>query len=156
MEIQPQLVLLQKTLLNIEGLGRQLYPDLDLWQTAKPFLENWMHEQFGIRRALNRFKQDFPRALDQLPQIPFLLHEYLEKANQGRLEIKYRSAQIDELKTEIKRSRHALIKAVIGSSALVASTILFVASMTQATLSYGAWALGGVGVTLILLATRRT
>ncbi len=57
-EIQPQLVLLQKTLLNIEGLGRQLDPDLDLWQTAKPFLERWMHEQVGWRGLINHLKRE--------------------------------------------------------------------------------------------------
>ena len=58
MEVQPQLVLLQKTLLNIEGLGRQLYPDLDLWTTAKPYLERWIRERFGPKAAWKEFKRE--------------------------------------------------------------------------------------------------
>lgn len=73
MEVQPQLVLLQKTLLNIEGLGRQLYPDLDLWATAKPFMERWIEARYGPLGALRRFADRLPDLLDQLPQLPDLL-----------------------------------------------------------------------------------
>jgi ubiquinone biosynthesis protein len=77
-EIQPQLVLLQKTLLNIEGLGRQLDPELDLWATAKPFLEKWMVDQIGPRRLFAQLRAEAPRYAKLLPQLPRLLHEYLE------------------------------------------------------------------------------
>jgi ubiquinone biosynthesis protein len=76
-EIQPQLVLLQKTLLNIEGLGRQLDPDLDLWVTAKPFLERWMNEQIGWRGLLDRLTREAPRYAQLLPELPRLLHQAL-------------------------------------------------------------------------------
>jgi len=76
-EIQPQLVLLQKTLLNIEGLGRQLDPELDLWSTAKPFLERWMDEQVGWRGLLERLKNEAPRYAQLLPELPRLLHQAL-------------------------------------------------------------------------------
>nr|WP_246481139.1 ubiquinone biosynthesis regulatory protein kinase UbiB [Motiliproteus sediminis] len=79
MEVQPQLVLLQKTLLNIEGLGRQLYPDLDLWQTAKPFLEDWMRQRMGVRGFYRALKQRAPELVEQLPQMPGLLHESLQQ-----------------------------------------------------------------------------
>ncbi len=78
-EIQPQLVLLQKTLLNIEGLGRQLDPELDLWTTAKPFLERWMNEQIGWRALLNRMKAEAPRYAQLLPELPRLLHGALQQ-----------------------------------------------------------------------------
>jgi ubiquinone biosynthesis protein len=77
-EIQPQLVLLQKTLLNVEGLGRQLDPDLDLWATAKPFLERWMHEQVGWRGLVERLKQEAPRYAKLLPELPRLVHHRLQ------------------------------------------------------------------------------
>jgi len=77
-EIQPQLVLLQKTLLNIEGLGRQLDPELDLWATAKPFLEKWMIDQIGPKRLFAQLRAEAPRYAKLLPQLPRLLHEYLE------------------------------------------------------------------------------
>jgi ubiquinone biosynthesis protein len=76
-EIQPQLVLLQKTLLNVEGLGRQLDPELDLWSTAKPFLERWMNEQIGWRALVSQLKQEAPRYAHFLPELPRLLHEAL-------------------------------------------------------------------------------
>jgi ubiquinone biosynthesis protein len=78
-EIQPQLVLLQKTLLNVEGLGRQLDPELDLWSTAKPFLERWMNEQVGWRGMLERLKKEAPHYAQLLPELPRLLHQALEK-----------------------------------------------------------------------------
>ncbi|MGN6830655.1 ubiquinone biosynthesis regulatory protein kinase UbiB [Paucibacter sp. M5-1] len=78
-EIQPQLVLLQKTLLNIEGLGRQLDPDLDLWATAKPFLERWMNEQVGWRAFVNQLTKEAPRYAQLFPELPRLLHDSLKK-----------------------------------------------------------------------------
>jgi ubiquinone biosynthesis protein len=77
-EIQPQLVLLQKTLLNIEGLGRELDPDLDLWSTAKPFLEKWMIDQVGPKKLLRQLRDEAPRYAKLLPELPGLLHSYLK------------------------------------------------------------------------------
>jgi ubiquinone biosynthesis protein len=77
-EIQPQLVLLQKTLLNIEGLGRQLDPDLDLWSTAKPFLETWMLEQVGPKKLWKQLVAEAPRYAKLLPELPRLVHDFLK------------------------------------------------------------------------------
>ena len=82
-EIQPQLVLLQKTLLNIEGLGRQLDPELDLWSTAKPFLEQWMLDQVGPKRLWRELKAQAPQYAKLLPQLPRLLHDYLQQPRGG-------------------------------------------------------------------------
>ncbi|MCB1899108.1 ubiquinone biosynthesis regulatory protein kinase UbiB [Cognatazoarcus halotolerans] len=90
MEVQPQLVLLQKTLLNIEGLGRQLDPDLDLWKTAKPFLEKWMNDQIGWRALLRHAKEEAPNWAGTLPQLPRLVHRALaapDRAEQAQREI---------------------------------------------------------------------
>ena len=81
-EIQPQLVLLQKTLLNIEGLGRQLDPELDLWSTAKPFLEKWMLDQIGPKRLWHEMKAQAPYYARMLPELPRLLHDYLGRGGQ--------------------------------------------------------------------------
>ena len=88
-EIQPQLVLLQKTLLNIEGLGRELDPDLDLWKTAKPYLERWMSEQVGVRGLIASLRQEMPYWASLLPQLPRLLHSYLSatEADDRRAEL---------------------------------------------------------------------
>lgn len=82
-EIQPQLVLLQKTLLNVEGLGRQLDPDLDLWSTAKPFLEKWMVNQVGPKKFFNQLKAQAPSYVKILPELPRLFHQYLAKQSEG-------------------------------------------------------------------------
>jgi len=86
MEIQPQLVMLQKTLLNIEGLGRQLDPDLDLWATAKPFLERWMSEQIGWRGWLSTLREEAPYWGAVIPQLPRLAHQALKDDRLDRLE----------------------------------------------------------------------
>ena len=85
MEVQPQLVLLQKTLLAIEGLGRQLYPELDLWATAKPFLEKWLKEQMGPKAFLKRLRENLPFLTEQLPYMPRLLNEVLELSREQKI-----------------------------------------------------------------------
>jgi ubiquinone biosynthesis protein len=82
-QVQPQLVLLQKTLLNIEGLGRELDPDLDLWQTAKPYLERWMSEQVGWRGFIERTKQEIPVWSATLTELPRLIHQALSRLAQA-------------------------------------------------------------------------
>jgi ubiquinone biosynthesis protein len=78
-EIQPQLVLLQKTLLNIEGLGRELYPQLDLWETAKPYLEKWMHDRVGLTGLRGKIEKEAGQWAQWLPEFPRLIHASLSK-----------------------------------------------------------------------------
>lgn len=114
-EIQPQLVLLQKTLLNIEGLGRQLDPDLDLWKTAKPFLERWMSEQVGWRGFFNTLKLEAPNWGGMIPQIPRLVHRALHENRLEPLEA--------DLKTlvELQKNRNRLLLIAIFLLALLAA-----------------------------------
>lgn len=107
-EIQPQLVLLQKTLLNIEGLGRQLDPDLDLWSTAKPFLERWMLEQVGPQKLLDELKSQAPRYAKLLPELPRLLHDYLRKGQA------HDRQALDVLITEQRRTNRLLQAIIYG------------------------------------------
>jgi ubiquinone biosynthesis protein len=86
-EVQPQLLMLQKTLLNIEGLGRELDPDLDLWQTAKPFLERWMREQVGWRGLVRTLRHEAPFWAATLPQLPRLVHRALAEDRLGALHV---------------------------------------------------------------------
>ena len=87
-QVQPQLVLLQKTLLNIEGLGRDLDPELDLWASAKRFLERWMSEQVGWRGLLRRVRVEAPNWSTLLPEIPRLVHRYLNDTSNQQLQQK--------------------------------------------------------------------
>ena len=84
MEVQPSLVLLQKTLLNIEGLGRQLYPELDLWSTAQPYLENWVQERYSPKSVLKQLQRHAPGWIEQLPHVPDLILERLHNAPEPR------------------------------------------------------------------------
>ena len=113
-EIQPQLVLLQKTLLNIEGLGRQLDPDLDLWSTAKPFLETWMLNQMGPQRLINDLKAEAPHYAKLLPELPRLLHSYLRQSP-----AKQEQRDLRELLKEQKRTNQLLQSLVYGGVGFV-------------------------------------
>ena len=122
MEVQPQLVLLQKTLLYIEGLGRQLYPQLDLWQTAKPFLEEWVKEQMGIQAVFSKIKDNLPFWNEKLPEVPDLIYDFLQTGQQAHL-------QQVELLAEIKQQQQVKTKqvtfAILSAGAMVASAICF-------------------------------
>ncbi len=127
MEIQPQLVLLQKTLLNIEGLGRQLYPDLDLWQTAKPFLERWMRDHVGHRAAWNTLRKTAPATLNQIPLIPSLLYDTLRLAQKGELRIDGSEAEIRALRTDIARGHRRIVLSIVAAAVLLSLSLLLAA-----------------------------
>ncbi|MCC6303359.1 MAG: ubiquinone biosynthesis regulatory protein kinase UbiB [Gammaproteobacteria bacterium] len=124
MPVQPQLVLLQKTLLNIEGLGRQLYPDLDLWHTAKPFLERWMSEHVGAFALMNAVKTRFPQWLDKLAQLPDLAFDTLQRVHDEKLRLEWRSPQLDELRGAVRRANRRTVAAVTGSGLLICAAVL--------------------------------
>ncbi|TRZ67750.1 MAG: ubiquinone biosynthesis regulatory protein kinase UbiB [Comamonadaceae bacterium] len=112
-EIQPQLVLLQKTLLNVEGLGRQLDPELDLWATAKPFLEQWMLKQVGPQRLWSELKAQAPRYAKLLPELPLLIHAYL-KGGGSDLQTKELLAKLLAEQQKTNRVLRAVIYTAVG------------------------------------------
>ena len=114
-EIQPQLVLLQKTLLNVEGLGRELDPELDLWSTAKPFLERWMMEQVGPQGLVERLKAQAPRYARLLPELPRLLHQALRQAQQPPEAVALRALVAEQQRR--LRWWHAIAWLVLGAAA---------------------------------------
>ena len=116
MSIQPQLVLLQKTLLNIEGLGRDLNPELDLWATAKPFLERWMSEQVGWRALLRQVQEEAPFWSTTLPQLPRLIHRALSEDRVAPLQ-----KQIEMLLQEQRRLRRTL--ALVSALFILGATV---------------------------------
>ncbi|MGB7420993.1 MAG: ubiquinone biosynthesis regulatory protein kinase UbiB [Comamonas sp.] len=118
-EIQPQLVLLQKTLLNIEGLGRQLDPELDLWSTAKPFLERWMREQLGPRRLWRELQAEAPHYAQMLPELPRLLHGWLRQPQQQG-----ESQALQELLTEQRRTNRLLQRLLYAGLGFVLGLIV--------------------------------
>jgi len=124
MEIQPQLLLLEKTFLHIEGIGRQLYPQLDLWDTAKPFLERWLSEQLGVRALVKGMKKNLPYIAEHLPDLPQLAFKVLDKIANDELRIEIHTRQIDELKQEIRRANRRSVRAIIGAGFVVSASII--------------------------------
>ena len=124
MEVQPQLVLLQKTLLNIEGLGRQLYPELDLWTTAKPYLEKAIKERMGPRGLLKAFIEQAPEWLDQLPQAPQLVFDALQQIKNMDKLAKEQRQTIEKLHKELEKSNRVKSQPVLGCVALVLAGVL--------------------------------
>ena len=121
MEVQPQLVLLQKTLLYIEGLGRQLYPQLDLWQTAKPFLENWVQEQMGVKAVFSKIKDNLPFWNEKLPEVPDLIYDFLASGKAAHVE---QVTLLAELKQQQQRNHIKLVNGILASGALITAALL--------------------------------
>jgi len=115
---------LQKTLLNIEGLGRDLYPDLDLWQTAKPFLERWMSEQIGVRAFFQGLRDEAPRWAERLPQVPALLYDVLRRAEQGELKVVVSPAEWEELRYTLQRGQQRIYLAITGAAFLISAAVI--------------------------------
>ncbi len=127
MEVQPQLVLLQKTLLYVEGLGRQLYPQLDLWATAKPFLERWLKEQLGLPAVLRALKEKMPFWAEKLPQLPDLLYESLQHNSASHQKMDKLSIQVSGQQIKQGQSRYLF---GIGATLLVSGTVLLIAGVS--------------------------
>jgi len=154
MQVQPQLVLLQKTLLNIEGLGRQLYPELDLWKTAKPFLENWMSEQIGARALIRGFRKNLPYIAEKLPEMPGLIYDALTKVSVGENH-EQQARELRLIREQIKLNHQRLSYTVIGSMMLLGAVLYL--GMNQPTFESLAdipvisWFFSGFGVLFIWL-----
>ena len=114
MEVQPQLVLLQKTLLNIEGLGRQLYPDLDLWSTAKPYLEQWMKERAGVSGLWESLKRQAPELSHQLPELPVLAHQALSRMEHEHRQRHQQVDSINAMRVQMARQGKRLYRLRLG------------------------------------------
>ena len=151
MEVQPQLVLLQKTLLNIEGLGREVYPDLDLWKTAKPFLQRRVDQQFGLRSLLKTAKADLPKLLEQGPHIPVMVNEIIHHIHKQQLNQQSESQQLEQLREEIKQHNKKIIITLTGATLLI-TAVLSSSALAPVAMSISSpnWILGATGLALVL------
>ncbi|MHA7878831.1 MAG: ubiquinone biosynthesis regulatory protein kinase UbiB [Saccharospirillum sp.] len=150
MTVQPQLVLLQKTLLNIEGLGRQLYPQLDLWKTAKPFLEHWVREQVGPRRFIKAVQQHGPGWLAKAPQMPDLIHDTLLNLRKvGGVEQRLHE-RLDALQREQQRANRRQVRRLVAAVLVLLVVWSGEPGAWLASLSWQQWV--GLGVGGLLLA----
>jgi len=130
MQVQPQLILLQKTLFNIEGLGRQLYPELDLWQTAQPYLRKWMRERMSARAVLRRARAQLPDVLVALQQVPQIFQAAVRDAAEGRLRLQVENPDASALRDEIRRGNSRRDSA-IAAAVLWVSGLAWLALPTQ-------------------------
>ncbi|HDL6964394.1 TPA: ubiquinone biosynthesis regulatory protein kinase UbiB [Yersinia enterocolitica] len=133
MEVQPQLVLLQKTLLYVEGLGRQLYPQLDLWTTAKPFLESWLRDQVGLPAVIRALKEKAPFWAEKFPELPELVYDSLQQH-------KLLQQSVDKLTTQMQgqqqRQGQSRYLFGVGATLLVSGTILFLANAVEISIGF--------------------
>jgi ubiquinone biosynthesis protein len=121
MVIQPQLVLLQKTLLYIEGLGRQLYPQLDLWKTAKPFLENWMKEQIGLKAMYQKISTNLPYWSEKFPEIPDLVYDTLKQVKKLPEQQKI---QFEAQQAQLRHQHTSTLLMIMGTTFIITGAIL--------------------------------
>jgi ubiquinone biosynthesis protein len=138
MQVQPQLVLLQKTLLYIEGLGRQLYPQLDLWQTAKPFLENWVKQQMGPAALWREVKANLPFWAEKMPEMPGLLHQYLQQGPKQQAQL---LAKLQQVQAQQQHQTKKLANAVLAGCSLLAAVLLLTSG----------WSITAAGLALVAL-----
>lgn len=146
MEIQPSLVLLQKTLLNIEGLGRQLYPQLDLWTTAQPFLEKWLEQRYSPLGILKRASRNMPAWLEQLPHLPDDLLNHLKQSRKMVEQNQDLQQRIDDLQSTLKNSNNTSrstgwVLACIATAAIIAQPAILSSLSTVPAASWGLLAL---------------
>jgi ubiquinone biosynthesis protein len=154
--IQPQLILLQKTLLNIEGIGRQLYPDLDLWKSAKPFLERAMRDEMLFQALIDKLPGRPPEWLRRLPEIPRELDRLVRTAGQGKLQVRLHAEELKEIEQRLQRNSRRGFFATLGAALIISAAVIFGLDGFQPQLLWGipleSWALGVPGLLLILLA----
>ncbi|CNG60103.1 ubiquinone biosynthesis regulatory protein kinase UbiB [Yersinia frederiksenii] len=148
MEVQPQLVLLQKTLLYVEGLGRQLYPQLDLWTTAKPFLESWLRDQVGLPAVIRALKEKAPFWAEKLPELPELVYDSLQQHKLLQQSVDKLTLQIQGQQQRQGQSRYLF---GVGATLLVSGTLLFLANATEISIGFIT-----VGVLAWLISWQRT
>ncbi|MGH6635152.1 MAG: ubiquinone biosynthesis regulatory protein kinase UbiB [Gammaproteobacteria bacterium] len=159
MEILPQLLLLQKTLVNIEGLSQQLYPDLDLWHTAQPWLERWMGERAGVKRLIRAGRENAPLWAERLPELPKTVMDVLDTARNGHLQVRTHSEQMAHLSQEIRRAKRHVVWGVAGSALVLSAALLLQRQEVLGTfwdVPALVWVLGGLGCFLLVASLSAT
>src|SRR5262245_47028246 len=143
-EIQPQLILLQKTLLNIEGLGRDLYPDLDVFKTAGPIMREWVREKMTGRAIVERARPQIPEVLTSLQTLAPMLRSAVQRAQDGRLRLAVEAPEIDSLRNEIRRTNRRRDRLTVAAVALLGGIVWLAAGREPVWAGWGLIAAGGV------------
>jgi len=152
MQIQPQLILLQKTLLNVEGLGRDLYPQLDIWKTASPILREWMRERVGVRQVFRNLRQQMPELLEAARALPSLLKAAVHRSQGGIFHMQVESPAIEELRTELRKAGRRRDGVSVGAAILLGGLVWLGVNGAG---YWPGWGLCGLGTVWLLVASRR-
>jgi len=152
MQVQPQLVLLQKTLLNIEGLGRQLYPELDLWKTALPILRDWMRERASPRTVIASLREHWPDVAEAVKVLPVIARRAIRRAYDDELVVRTESEGLEKLRAELRRQRRRS-DALVAACAVFLGGIVWIGLATQP--SWLGWVLAAGGAAWIASRLRR-
>jgi ubiquinone biosynthesis protein len=150
--IQPQLILLQKTLLNIEGLGRDLYPDLDIFKTAGPIMREWVREKMSGRAIIENARTQLPEILASLQTLAPLVRSAVQRAQDGRLRLAVEAPEINALRNEIKRTNRRRDKVTIASVVLLGGIVWLALGREPV---WAGWGMVGVGVAWLITTFRR-
>jgi ubiquinone biosynthesis protein len=151
MQVQPQLILLQKTLLNVEGLGRDLYPQLDIWKTASPILREWMRERVGVRQVFKSLRTQMPELIEAARALPALLKAAVHRAQGGVLRAQIESPAIEEMRDQLRRDSRRRDAVTVGAAVLLGGLVwLGVTGGGE----WPGWALTLLGVGWLLVASR--
>ena len=142
MQIQPQLILLQKTLFNIEGLGRQLYPQLDLWKTAHPILRQWMSEQLGPKAAFEQLREDLPQIRDALRELPGVVKYLSQQIADDNLQLNLHAPELDNIRDQLQAQRQQNFALTVAASASISGALV----LTLTSAVWAGWALVVIGV----------
>jgi ubiquinone biosynthesis protein len=145
MQIQPQLILLQKTLLNVEGLGRDLYPDLDVWSTATPILREWMRERTSVRTLARGLRTHVPELIEAVRGVPALLTALIQR-EYARLPPPAAAPHADELRAALERGARRRDAAIVGGALLLGGLVWLAMARDPAWLGWTLLAAGAVAI----------
>jgi ubiquinone biosynthesis protein len=152
MEVQPQLMLLQKTLFNIEGLGRDLYPDLDIWNTASPILRDWMRERVGVKSVIRSLRKQWPDIVDAARVLPGVLARTIQRSHDGTFRVTVETPEIEDLKAALRASNRRRDAITIGAVVLLCGLFWLMVGRDP---EWAGWALSAFGAGWLLTAWRR-
>jgi ubiquinone biosynthesis protein len=153
MQVQPQLILLQKTLLNVEGLGRDLYPQLDIWKTASPILREWMRERVGVRQVLRSLRTQMPELLETARALPSLLKAAVHRSQGGQFHMQVESPAIEQIRTELRQASRRRDGVTVGATILLGGLVWLGVNGAGA---WPGWLLSVAGAGWLAVAARRS
>jgi ubiquinone biosynthesis protein len=152
MQVQPQLILLQKTLLNVEGLGRDLYPQLDIWKTASPILREWMRERVGVRQVIRNFRTQMPELLEAARALPSLIKAAVHRSQGGLLHMQMESPAVEEIKTELRKASRRREAVTVGTAIVLGGLVWL---SVNGLFAWPGWLLLAIGAAWLLSVSRR-